>query len=451
MENIKVSIIMPSLNVKPFIEECIESVLAQTLYDIEVICVDAGSTDGTLEVLRGCEKKDERIKVIVSDKKSYGYQVNIGIDAARGEYIGIVETDDYIKQDMYQDLYSVAKETGVDYVKAGYVGFVHKCGERLYRDDVKGEIDIEYGKVINLSKERATGMKTLNSIWAAIYSREFLLRKNVRVNETPGASYQDTSFSMLVALLADSAVFLDDNYYCYRMDNAGSSVKSDGKINCIIDEYTYLVAELERNSAYTEEVKKLVLTNKLYSYRWNYMRLSDLSAEKFFDSIQDEMNEYEHYPYMLENLSEEECGILKLLTVKELRQNLIDQENHRRDGLVELAQKLADGSDKVIVGAGKYGDRIMFIEDVMGMHVIKTVCDNNSSVQGKKMGNHTVISVEESVAEYPEANYIIAIKNKMTATSIMEQLNLLGIDKGNIYICSELPSVVEIMNMIDIL
>ena len=69
----KVSIIMPSLNVVDYIQECMESVVNQTLKDIEIICVDAGSTDGTLEILREYEEKDSRVKIILSDRKSYGY------------------------------------------------------------------------------------------------------------------------------------------------------------------------------------------------------------------------------------------------------------------------------------------------------------------------------------------------------------------------------------------
>lgn len=93
-----ISIIMPSLNVKEFMEECISSVMNQSLKNIEIICVDAGSTDGTLEIINKCAQDDSRIKVFHSDKKSYGYQMNLGISKAQGDYIGIVETDDFIDE-----------------------------------------------------------------------------------------------------------------------------------------------------------------------------------------------------------------------------------------------------------------------------------------------------------------------------------------------------------------
>ena len=88
-----ISVLMPSLNVGPYIRACIESVVNQTLENIEILCIDAGSTDGTLEVLREYEQADPRVQVIVSDVKSYGYQMNLGLRAARGQYIGIVETE----------------------------------------------------------------------------------------------------------------------------------------------------------------------------------------------------------------------------------------------------------------------------------------------------------------------------------------------------------------------
>ena len=100
----KISIIMPSLNVKKYITQCIESVLVQTLEDYEVICIDAGSTDGTKEMIEQYASKDNRIKLIKSEVKSYGYQVNMGIELAKGDYIAILETDDYIDGDMYRRL-----------------------------------------------------------------------------------------------------------------------------------------------------------------------------------------------------------------------------------------------------------------------------------------------------------------------------------------------------------
>lgn len=129
--DIKVSVIVPSLNVADYIEECMDSIIGQTLREIEIICIDAGSTDGTFEILQKYAEKDKRIRLIHSEKKSYGYQINLGIQMAKGEYLGIVETDDYIDTMMYQELYQTALEYDLDFVKAGFDVFVTPSdGER---------------------------------------------------------------------------------------------------------------------------------------------------------------------------------------------------------------------------------------------------------------------------------------------------------------------------------
>ena len=124
----KVSIVMPSLNVEKYIRQCMESVLKQTLEDIEIICVDAGSTDGTLEILEEYAHTDPRIQLMHSDKKSYGYQVNLGFDIACGEYLGIIETDDYADLEMFEVLYHIAKENDLDVVKSGFY-YYYSVGE----------------------------------------------------------------------------------------------------------------------------------------------------------------------------------------------------------------------------------------------------------------------------------------------------------------------------------
>ena len=131
MENIKVSIIMPCLNAKKFIEESIESIINQTLKELEIIVVDAGSVDGTVEIIKSYQKKDSRIKFIESSKKSLGYQYNIGIHNATGKYIGFVESDDYIHSMMYERLYNIAEEQILDFVKSDFDMFIEDNGNHL--------------------------------------------------------------------------------------------------------------------------------------------------------------------------------------------------------------------------------------------------------------------------------------------------------------------------------
>ena len=236
----KVSIILPSLNVASYIRECLESVTRQTLKDIEIICVDSGSTDGTLEVIREFEAKDPRVKVIVSDKKSYGRQMNLGFDAATGEYLGIVETDDWVVPNMYEKLYKIAKRNQLDFVKADFYRFtvnpdgsLDKTYNQLARDKSF------YGRVLVPGDEPET-FKFIMNTWSGIYDMEFLRRWNIRHNETPGASYQDNGFWFQTFCRAQRAMFINTPFYMNRRDNPNSSVYSTSKVYCMRDEYDYL-------------------------------------------------------------------------------------------------------------------------------------------------------------------------------------------------------------------
>lgn len=128
----KITVIMPSLNVAPYIEECISSVERQTLKDIEILCIDAGSMDGTLEILQNHAKDDSRIRIINSPVKSYGYQVNLGIKEASGEYIDIVETDDYVSDRMLETLYEAVSKYSADFVKSSFNRISHFGNKKVY-------------------------------------------------------------------------------------------------------------------------------------------------------------------------------------------------------------------------------------------------------------------------------------------------------------------------------
>ena len=285
-----VSVILPSLNVSQYIEECITSVINQTLKNIEIICVDAGSTDGTLEIIREFEKKDSRIKLIISDKKSYGYQMNLGIDAARGKYIGIVETDDYINVNMYKILFEIAEKYKLDFIKSDFYRFVYdKNGKiELFLNQL-GKDKRYYNRVLN-PKINKNCFSFIMNTWSGIYNKEFLKKYNIRHNETPGASFQDTDFWFQTFSFAERAYFLDQPFYMNRRDNPNSSVYNKSKIFAFCDEYNYIYSVLEKNN----EIKKQVLPAFQYYRYKHYMssinRSSDEMKLEFIKKFSEDYN-----------------------------------------------------------------------------------------------------------------------------------------------------------------
>lgn len=255
---VKVSIVIPSLNVSDYIVECIESVINQSLKEIEIICVDAGSTDGTLEILKRYERIDDRIKVVVSEKKSYGYQVNLGMDIAKGKYFAIVESDDIIALDMYEKLYQIAEEKQLDVIKADFYRFVMD-NDTMVKTYNKLAYPGMYGRVLTDENRAEIIMKASLFTWSGIYRKDFLYENSIRHNETPGASYQDNGFWFQTMSTASRVYFLEQPFYMLRRDNPNSSVLSKGKVYCVRDEYEFILQYLEQRED---------LYNKMISYYW---------------------------------------------------------------------------------------------------------------------------------------------------------------------------------------
>lgn len=221
-DNTKISVIMPSLNVGEYIEECILSVINQTLKEIEIICIDSGSTDNTFDTLKEYEKKDSRITVLTSDEKSYGHQVNMGLSQAKGEYISIIETDDFIKEDMLESLYNLSENGEVDLIKATFYHY-----NDYDKNNISAKID-DFKKGLPTSKsftlkEESLFVEGHPSVWAGIYRRKFLEENNIRMVEAPGGGWVDNPFFFETAIAAKSIVYTHEPYYYYRVSNPNSS------------------------------------------------------------------------------------------------------------------------------------------------------------------------------------------------------------------------------------
>ena len=123
---VKVSVLVPIYNVEEFLPECLDSLVNQTLKDIEFICINDGSKDDSLKILKEYAKKDKRILIINKKNSGYGDSMNKGLEKAKGEYIGIVESDDFIDLDAFEKLYNIAKKNDADVVKRIFMNIMVK-------------------------------------------------------------------------------------------------------------------------------------------------------------------------------------------------------------------------------------------------------------------------------------------------------------------------------------
>ena len=253
---IKVSVILPSLNVANYIRECIESTLKQTLREIEIICVDAGSEDGTRQILQEYVQKDNRVLVIDSNIKSYGAQVNMGIQAAKGEYVAILETDDYVLNDMYEKLYDAARKYKLEYVMADYISFFDDIdgSRKLFKVQTLSDTPELYYEIFSAESYASVYRIDDTTLWRGIFSREFLLSNNIRLNETPGAAYQDICFMHRVRMKVKRSMYINEFGYCYRTDREESSTNSLNGLKYAKYEYQYLLEHDDIPEVYRSKI-----------------------------------------------------------------------------------------------------------------------------------------------------------------------------------------------------
>ena len=277
----KLSILVPIFNVEKYLDECLNSLAKQTLKDVEVICINDGSTDGSSNILQRYAKKYTNFTVINKKNSGYGDSMNQGLKKATGEYIGIVESDDFIEPNAFEELYKLATQTSADIVKANY--FYHsEAGDEIH-EVVKNQ---KLNTPLSISDNPSILLEE-PGIWSAIYRRDFLNKNKIRFRTTPGASYQDTGFHFKSFCAAKRIVYTKKAYLHYRTDNANSSVKSLEKVNYIVGEY----AEIEKYIGNLDLSKEAIYTlqvAKFGAYHWNLQRLPKTLAVKFAKTIKAE-------------------------------------------------------------------------------------------------------------------------------------------------------------------
>lgn len=228
----KVSILVPIYNVEKYLEQCIESIINQTLKDIEIILVDDGSPDNCPQMCDNYAKKDSRIKVVHKKNGGLSSARNAGIEVATGDYIGFVDSDDYIELDMYEKMYIIAKENNVDFVMSDYCR-VSSEGK------VKATLDIDEG-IYNKNKIKKEVFPTLImsddinygsllSVCYCLYKRDLFIKNNLMFDDEIKYS-EDNLFSSIMGYKINSFYYMKGKYfynYRYNPNSISKTYKVD--------------------------------------------------------------------------------------------------------------------------------------------------------------------------------------------------------------------------------
>lgn len=212
----KVSIIVPVYNVKKYLRKCLDSLINQTLKDIEIICINDGSTDKSLEILEEYKNRDSRIILLNQENSGQSVARNRGIEIAKGEYLGFVDPDDWVDLDYYEKLYNAASTNDADIAVGGIIR-------------VTG---IKKKKFLNFEKETITDNTNLkfelcdvpekSYVWNKIYKTEKL--KEIGLEFEKGIFYEDCIFTPQALFFLEKMVTVPNIYY-YYLRRGNSTVK----------------------------------------------------------------------------------------------------------------------------------------------------------------------------------------------------------------------------------
>ena len=268
----EISVLIPIYNVERYLEACLDSLRSQSFTDFEALCINDGSTDGSKAVIDRFVSEDSRFRLIDKANSGYGASMNRGLDEAQGAYVAILESDDRMLPGALQRLHDAVASEHAQVAKGNFNLYWSTPSER--RELFCVVPDEAVGRTFDC-KQQPQIFYRKPSIWSALYDRAFLKHNEVRFLETPGASYQDASFSFKAFAAADRVTFIDDAIIDYRQDNEASSVNAPGKVFCVCDEYAEMERYLAARPCMRNPLEAVKNKMKFYSYMWNYERLSD--------------------------------------------------------------------------------------------------------------------------------------------------------------------------------
>lgn len=205
----KLSIIVPVYNVEKYLSKCLESLIKQTLKDIEIICVNDGSMDNSLAILKEFASKDSRIRIIDNQHQGVAKTRNTGIEQSTGEYIGFVDSDDYIDIDFFEKLYNSATKSNSDIAIASILK--HKNFFNIYNAKyTKEETAITIQDKIKLCEDKK---HFFFYAWNKIYHSGFIKENNIKFSE--GQIYEDVMFAIKALYYSNKIISVYGTKYHY--------------------------------------------------------------------------------------------------------------------------------------------------------------------------------------------------------------------------------------------
>ncbi len=282
----KISVIVPVYNVEKYLEKCLDSILNQTFKDIEIICVNDGSTDSSRKILETYQKRDSRIKIADKENGGLSSARNAGLKIAQGEFISFIDSDDWVSESMLDKLYKNITSLNTD---------ISICAVHLYDEGKNTVIDsdkyfsLEYfdktfdNRAFSYKDTKSFLMDVCVMAWNKLYRKSFLDECGAKFPD--GLIFEDGPFFFSIFFKTQRVSIVRDFLYYYRINRTGSIVQKGGKqFLDIIDVVNLMYDSLKKTDIF-DEVKYFFYNKKaddiIYRYELMDLKLKNQFSKKF--------------------------------------------------------------------------------------------------------------------------------------------------------------------------
>ena len=234
---VKVSVVIPVYNVEDFLGECLDSITNQTLEDIEIICVNDGSTDKSLEILNEYAKNDDRFTIISQENGGHAVATNKGMELAQGEYLYLMDSDDILKLNALEDTVKIADEKNVDFVIFQAINYYMEEDEYLEKENYSmNKLADHVGDSVFSWKDIKEYVFTIAvTPWSKIYRRDFIVECGAKFPE--GLVFDDNVFFWEVLFSAKRIAFYRQHLFIRRWYSTSSTTAGDRRFIDMLDIY----------------------------------------------------------------------------------------------------------------------------------------------------------------------------------------------------------------------
>ena len=288
---VKISIIIPTYNVEKYIGDCLDSIINQTFKDIEIICINDGSQDNTLKILKEYETKDSRIKVIDKKHKGVGAARNAGLDIAKGEYVQFIDSDDYLDFNALSELYGIAKEKNTDLIMFKSKNFINDPNEPF--EEKYNEMEQIPPSFKNRLFSFEDLLEDFSRIDVTVCTKFFKhdLIANVRFDEE--VIFEDNLFTMDYIFNAHTIYFYDKQLHFRRLrPNSIITNKSNKKHVDGIKVNNMMVKKI-KSAGFYDYVKEELFVKNFTKISYRFIEISDEHKEYFFDCLKKDLKKNE--------------------------------------------------------------------------------------------------------------------------------------------------------------